>query len=118
MKSMGRILPIVLILLAFSFSITHAALTCYSCNDCGTSWDASKATIVQTSGANDYCRKTVTGSSVSKDFSSSCTPVNVLGNGVFCCQSDLCNSANKRSITMIHLEISMGFIWIIYHYWY
>ncbi|CAF3861276.1 unnamed protein product [Rotaria sp. Silwood1] len=104
--------------LSFSFKATHAALTCYSCNNCGMTWDASKATIVQTSGANDYCRKTVSGTSVSKDYSSSCTEVNVLGNGVFCCQSDLCNSANKRSITMVHLEILLASIWIIYRYLY
>jgi hypothetical protein len=56
---MAKILPIVLTLLALSFQVTHAALSCYACNDCGTIWDASKATIVQTANANYYCRVSI-----------------------------------------------------------
>jgi len=58
-KSMAKIVPIVLTLLALSFQVTHAALSCYACNDCGTIWDSSKATIVQTSNANHYCRVSI-----------------------------------------------------------
>lgn len=38
------------------FEVSNAALTCYSCSNCGTEWDVSKASIVTTSGPNDYCR--------------------------------------------------------------
>ena len=34
----------------------QAASSSYSCNDCGTDWDITKASVVSTSGPNDYCR--------------------------------------------------------------
>ncbi|CAF0807409.1 unnamed protein product [Adineta steineri] len=118
MKSAIKILSIILILLALSFSVTNAASSCYSCTDCGTSWDISKTTVVATSGSSDYCRKTVTGNTVTKDYASSCTPANILGNGIFCCQTDLCNSGSKQSITVMNLGFLTASIWAIYHYMY
>ncbi|CAF3532061.1 unnamed protein product [Rotaria socialis] len=115
---MARISIVMFIQLAVCISISHAALTCYSCSNCGITWNDSKATIVQTSGSGDYCRKTVAGVVINRDFSSSCSSANVLGHGIFCCDTDLCNSANKQSLTMIHCGIFSTFIYIIYRYFY
>ncbi|CAF3873216.1 unnamed protein product [Rotaria magnacalcarata] len=87
---MARISIVMFIQLAACISISHAALTCYSCTNCGITWNDSKATIVQTSGSGDYCRKAVAGVVINRDFSSSCSSANVLGHGIFCCETDLC----------------------------
>ncbi|CAF4107601.1 unnamed protein product [Rotaria socialis] len=89
---MARISIVMFIQLAVCISISHAALTCYSCSNCGITWNDSKATIVQTSGSGDYCRKTVAGVVINRDFSSSCSSANVLGHGIFCCDTDLYHS--------------------------
>ncbi|CAF1246762.1 unnamed protein product [Rotaria magnacalcarata] len=86
---MARIFIVMFIQLAACISISHAALTCYSCTNCGITWNDSKATIVQTSGSGDYCRKAVAGVVINRDFSSSCSSANVLGHGIFCCETDL-----------------------------
>lgn len=52
---MTKIIFIVLTLSALSLT-TCTALSCYACNDCGTTLDTAKATIVQTSTTNYYCR--------------------------------------------------------------
>ncbi|CAF0901513.1 unnamed protein product [Adineta ricciae] len=104
------------LMLAFLVCENQAASSCYSCNDCGTNWDISKASVVSTSGPNDYCRKTVTGPMVSKDYTSSCTSANLLGHGIFCCQTDLCNSANRPSATMLIFQLTTALLWIVYRY--
>jgi hypothetical protein len=40
----------------FSCLGTHGASSCYACDPCGTTWEPAKASIVRTSGPNDYCR--------------------------------------------------------------
>ena len=58
-KSMTKIISFVLILLVLSLSGTNAASSCYSCNDCGTIWDATKVSVVPTTNANSYCRVSI-----------------------------------------------------------
>ncbi|CAF4216059.1 unnamed protein product, partial [Rotaria magnacalcarata] len=93
--------------------VTHAASSCYACNPCGTTWNPAVATTIQTATPTDYCRKTVTGSLVVKDSTSTCNPVNVLNNGVYCCQTDYCNTASKYSLKLIHIGFLLIFIRII-----
>ncbi|CAF0890748.1 unnamed protein product [Rotaria sp. Silwood1] len=116
-------LTVILFILLSSFdsknlllSFTQAASSCYACNPCGTTWNPAVTTIVRTTTPNDYCRKTITGSLVVKDSTSTCNPVNVLNNGVYCCQIDYCNTGNKYSLKMINLGFLMIFISIIYWY--
>lgn len=51
-------LSIVFVSFIFSLMITntYTAVQCYSCNPCGTTWNPSGATVIQTSNPNDYCR--------------------------------------------------------------
>jgi hypothetical protein len=84
---MAKMIPIVLILLAlsfsgknkflirkkpypyFSFQATDAASSCYACSDCGSTWDITKANIVQTSSSNDYCRVSINSIEFNEEFS-------------------------------------------------
>lgn len=34
---------------------TDGAFQCYKCNNCGTTWNPSKATMVYTEGGANYC---------------------------------------------------------------
>jgi len=43
----------------FLTKVIHAASSCYSCNNCGTTWDISKVSIIQTSSSSDYCRVSI-----------------------------------------------------------
>ncbi|CAF0918616.1 unnamed protein product [Adineta steineri] len=116
MMMMMTMFPIILLVFIISFDTTYAASSCYSCNPCGTTWNPSAANVIQTSGLNDYCRKTVTGTLVVKDSVSTCNSVNILNNGVYCCQTDLCNTANKYSPKLINLGFFiLGFLLKIYY---
>ena len=42
------------------FVVTHAAVQCYSCNPCATTWTAGSASVIQTSNPNDFCRVSAT----------------------------------------------------------
>ncbi|CAF0969683.1 unnamed protein product [Rotaria sordida] len=71
---------------------SNGAFQCYKCNDCGSTWNPNKAVMVFTEGGNNYCTKRVVGTSVTKDFSATCTT----GSGLHCCQNELCNSSNPQ----------------------
>jgi len=36
--------------------VTQSASQCYFCNPCGSTWETSSASIIQTGNTNDYCR--------------------------------------------------------------
>jgi len=54
---------------------------------------------------------------VTKDSSGTCTPLNILGHGVFCCQGDLCNSATKTSFSVLISLFSTMYFLIFRFYW-
>ncbi|CAF0793725.1 unnamed protein product [Adineta ricciae] len=96
-------------LLIVLLGCSNAAFQCYKCNNCGTSWDPSKATLVLTEGGTNYCVKRVSGTTVTKDYSATCSQ----SNGVYCCQDELCNSAISNSsmnFAMIVLFSIIGFV--------
>lgn len=48
-----EILFIELICLVIDYG--HAAFQCYRCNNCGTTWDPSRAVLAITEGGANYC---------------------------------------------------------------
>ncbi|CAF1685345.1 unnamed protein product [Adineta ricciae] len=112
-------LPIVIFIFISSIEVSYGASSCYSCNPCGTTWNPAAAQVIQTSTINDYCRKTVTGTLVVKDSVSTCNPVNVLNNGVYCCRTDLCNTGTRCSLKMSSILYLLFYsLWKIYSYYY
>ncbi|CAF0876517.1 unnamed protein product [Didymodactylos carnosus] len=97
------------------FGPTDTANTCYSCNPCGDSFNPSVATPVATGSSSDYCRKTVTGSLVVKDSTSSCTTTAIFGSGIYCCSTDLCNGGNSIQ-KQIPLFVLTGIFFITFIY--
>ncbi|CAF1339246.1 unnamed protein product [Adineta steineri] len=71
---------------------SNAAFQCYKCNNCGVTMNRNIATIALTEGGSNYCTKKVVGTAVTRDYSPTCTQ----GNGMYCCQDDLCNSSNSK----------------------
>jgi len=51
------------------FSVTYAAVQCYACNPCGTTWNPAAANVIQTSNPNDYCRVSILNSLIKIKFS-------------------------------------------------
>ncbi|CAF1167277.1 unnamed protein product [Rotaria sordida] len=75
-------------------------LTCYSCHDCDDPFN-SNGVITVSVPANQgyYCRKSSIMTVVDRDVGQWCVQDNVRGNGLWCCQSNLCNHAKSMTST-------------------
>lgn len=74
-------------------SAANGVLSCYSCQNCGTS----KGTEATCNGAQNYCLKMtdLTSNSIYKFCVASCTETSDATTQVSCCTSDLCNAATQ-----------------------
>ncbi|CAF3706253.1 unnamed protein product [Adineta steineri] len=71
-------------------------LTCYSCSDCDNPVNASKMIKVTVpSNQGYYCRKSSILTVVDRDVAQWCGEYDVNGIGLWCCQTNLCNTANS-----------------------
>ncbi|UJR32359.1 hypothetical protein I4U23_019822 [Adineta vaga] len=87
------------------------SLVCYSCSDCSDPFDPSGIDQISVNTSDLYCKKTKGATIIDRNITDTCSPFTVGGNGVHCCQTDLCNGSNQiLSINPLIIVLIIGFI--------
>ncbi|CAF0977926.1 unnamed protein product [Adineta ricciae] len=93
------ILICLLLILSTQFS---NGLQCYICESCNDPFDPSSANITTVpDDSNISCLKSKAFSFVSRGILANCKSSNLLYNGIWCCDKNLCNAAAKPMLTSI-----------------
>ncbi|CAF0925772.1 unnamed protein product [Adineta steineri] len=88
-------------------------LICYSCNGCNDPFKSTGIAQINSTmnGSQFYCMKTKGAGIVDRNITDNCQPFTAVGNGVHCCQTDLCNGSNQiLSINSLSIVLIIGII--------
>ncbi|CAF1347889.1 unnamed protein product [Rotaria sordida] len=106
------------LLLLFYLTQPTVGLTCYVCARCNDPFNASATNVIkQTVPDNQgyFCNKVNLLGYVVRNVTQNCTERDILGNGVWCCQKDLCNDAkNIVTASVLVVALVLGFVIILW----
>ncbi|UJR32353.1 hypothetical protein I4U23_019816 [Adineta vaga] len=100
-------------LILFSWNQLTNGLACYSCTNCN---DPFNPTYVLVRYENDtttwYCTKSWVSNNIVRSIATSCTQSSTVGSSQTCCQSNLCNNAQRYMLTKT-FSFSIGILMLI-----
>ncbi|CAF1135891.1 unnamed protein product [Adineta ricciae] len=90
----------------FTWNQVTNGIACYVCTNCNDPFNPTYVGVSYQNDTNYYCRKMVVANNIARDMITSCTSSSTAGTSQWCCQTNLCNSAQKNTLGFL-LAISV-----------